>query len=73
MTANNTQGRIRSALGEHLIAVLIGAIFVLGMLTAYPALAELLGANHVLVGPMQASELRRAVELPAGRVGLRVE
>ena len=37
------------------------------------ALAELLGANHVLVGPMQASELRRAVELPAGRVGLRVE
>ena len=39
----------------------------------YPGLAELLGANHVLVGPMQASELRRAVELPAGRVGLRVE
>ena len=32
-----------------------------------------MGANHVLVGPMQASELRRVVELPAGRVGLRVE
>jgi WD40 repeat protein len=44
-----------------------------GRYAAYPGLAELLGGNHVLVGPMQASELRRAVELPATRVGLRVE
>jgi WD40 repeat protein len=44
-----------------------------GRFAAHPGLAELLGANQVLVGPMQASELRRAVELPAGRVGLRVE
>ena len=44
-----------------------------GRFAAYAGLAELLGANHVLVGPMQASELRRAVELPAGRVGLQVE
>ena len=44
-----------------------------GRFAAYPGLAELLGANHVLVAPMQASELRRVVELPAGRVGLRVE
>jgi WD40 repeat protein len=44
-----------------------------GRFAAYPGLAELLGANQVLVGPMQASELRRVVELPAGRVGLRVE
>ena len=44
-----------------------------GRFAAYPGLAELLGANNVLVGPMQASELRRVVELPAGRVGLRVE
>ncbi len=44
-----------------------------GRFAAYPGLAELLGGNQVLVGPMQASELRRAVELPAGRVGLRVE
>jgi WD40 repeat protein len=44
-----------------------------GRFAAHPALAELLGANHVLVGPMQPSELRRAVELPAERVGLRVE
>ena len=44
-----------------------------GRFAAYPGLAELLGGNQVLVGPMQASELRRAIELPAGRVGLRVE
>jgi WD40 repeat protein/tRNA A-37 threonylcarbamoyl transferase component Bud32 len=44
-----------------------------GRFATYPAFAQLLGANHVLVGPMQASELRRAVELPAGRVGLRAE
>jgi WD40 repeat protein/tRNA A-37 threonylcarbamoyl transferase component Bud32 len=44
-----------------------------GRFAAYPELAELLGSNQVLVGPMHASELRRAVELPAGRVGLRVE
>ena len=44
-----------------------------GRFAAYPQLADLLGGNHVLVGSMQASELRRAVELPAARVGLRVE
>jgi WD40 repeat protein/tRNA A-37 threonylcarbamoyl transferase component Bud32 len=44
-----------------------------GRFAAYPRLAELLGSNHVLVGPMQATELRRAVELPAARVGLRVD
>jgi WD40 repeat protein len=55
-----------------LVVVALRADFY-GRFAAYPGLAELLGANHVLVGPMQASELRRAVELPAGRVGLRVE
>ena len=40
---------------------------------AYPDLARLLAANHVLVGSMTAEELRRAVELPARRVGVRVE
>jgi WD40 repeat protein/class 3 adenylate cyclase len=38
-----------------------------------PALAELLGANHVLVGPMTADEYRRAIEQPALRVGVHVE
>jgi WD40 repeat protein/tRNA A-37 threonylcarbamoyl transferase component Bud32 len=44
-----------------------------GRFAAHPGLAELLGANQVLVGPMLASELRRAVELPAARVALRVQ
>jgi class 3 adenylate cyclase len=44
-----------------------------GRCTAYPELARLLGANHVLVGPMQPDELRRAIELPARRAGLNVE
>jgi WD40 repeat protein len=38
-----------------------------------PALAELLGANHVLVGPMTGDEYRRAIEQPARRVGVHVE
>ena len=44
-----------------------------GRCAAYSELALLLGANHVLVGPMQRDELRRAIELPAQRAGLRVE
>jgi WD40 repeat protein/class 3 adenylate cyclase len=39
----------------------------------YQALAELLSANQVLVGPMTDDELRRAIELPARRVGIRIE
>jgi WD40 repeat protein/class 3 adenylate cyclase/predicted ABC-type transport system involved in lysophospholipase L1 biosynthesis ATPase subunit len=44
-----------------------------GECAAYPELAELLAANLVLVGPMSSEELRRAIELPARRAGLRVE
>ncbi len=40
---------------------------------AYPALAPLLASNQVLVGPMALDELRRAVERPARRAGVRVE
>jgi WD40 repeat protein/tRNA A-37 threonylcarbamoyl transferase component Bud32 len=58
--------------GRALVVIALRADFY-GRVAAYPGLAELLGANQVLVGPMQASELRRVVELPAGRVGLRVE
>jgi WD40 repeat protein len=58
--------------GRAVVLVALRADFY-GRFAAYPELAELLGANHVLVGSMQASELRRAVELPAGRAGLRVE
>ena len=58
--------------GRAVVVVAVRADFY-GRFAAYPALSELLGANQVLVGPMQASELRRAVELPARRVGLQVE
>jgi WD40 repeat protein/DNA-binding SARP family transcriptional activator/ABC-type cobalamin/Fe3+-siderophores transport system ATPase subunit len=44
-----------------------------GHLAAVPDLADLLAANHVLVGPMRQDELRRAIELPAHRAGLRLE
>jgi WD40 repeat protein/class 3 adenylate cyclase len=42
-------------------------------LTEFEQLAELFAANHVLLGPMSADELRRAIELPARRAGVHVE
>jgi tRNA A-37 threonylcarbamoyl transferase component Bud32 len=59
-------------LGRAVVVVALRADFY-GRFAAYPGLAELLGANQVLVSPLSASELRRVVELPAGRVGLRVD
>jgi WD40 repeat protein/DNA-binding SARP family transcriptional activator len=57
-----------------------GAILVLGIRADYygrcaehPGLAEQLAASQVLVGPMDADEVRRAIELPAQRARLRVE
>jgi WD40 repeat protein/DNA-binding SARP family transcriptional activator len=44
-----------------------------GRCAVYGDLAALVGANHVLVGPMRDDELRRAIELPARRAGLTVE
>ena len=44
-----------------------------GRCAAYPELSSLLGANHVLVGPMRRDELRRAIECPAQRAGLHVD
>ncbi|MDH3706552.1 MAG: protein kinase [Acidimicrobiia bacterium] len=40
---------------------------------AHPWLARVINDNQVLVGPMQRSELRRAIEAPARRAGLRFE
>jgi WD40 repeat protein len=42
-------------------------------LARYPELADLVGPNHVLLGPMSTSELRRTIEGPSGQVGLEVE
>jgi WD40 repeat protein/DNA-binding SARP family transcriptional activator len=44
-----------------------------GDLAAYPELADLVGACHVLLGPLSAGELRRAIEGPADQVGLELE
>ncbi len=44
-----------------------------GRCATYPALARLLSVSHVLVGPMQAEELARAIVLPAERAGLEIE
>ena len=44
-----------------------------GHCAPYPDLAGLVSANQVLVGPMSADELRRAIELPGRRAGVRVE
>ena len=55
-----------------LVLVAVRADFY-GRCAAYPELWRLLGANHVSVGPMRRDELRRAIELPARRAGLRVE
>jgi WD40 repeat protein/DNA-binding SARP family transcriptional activator len=44
-----------------------------GRLAPYMALADLVGAGQVLLGPLTVGELRRAIEGPAGRTGLRVE
>jgi WD40 repeat protein/DNA-binding SARP family transcriptional activator len=60
---------------EHrrtLVVVALRADFY-GRCAAYPEFARLLSANHVLVGPMRRDELRRAIELPARRAGLRIE
>lgn len=44
-----------------------------GRCAPYRDLADLLVANHVLVPPMTSDELRRAIELPARRVRLRLD
>jgi WD40 repeat protein/class 3 adenylate cyclase len=57
--------------GLVLVVAMRGDVY--GRFAIYPELAALLGANHVLVGPMAEEELRRAVDLPARRAGLNVE
>jgi WD40 repeat protein/DNA-binding SARP family transcriptional activator len=44
-----------------------------GRCAGYAELSRQMSANTVLVGPMRRDQLRRAIELPARRAGLRVE
>ena len=62
----------RDAHRRTLVLVAVRADFY-GHCARFSELSRLLGANQVLVGPMRRHELRRAIELPARRTGLRVE
>jgi WD40 repeat protein/DNA-binding SARP family transcriptional activator len=64
--------RARGERRRTLVLVTLRADFY-GRCAAYPEFARLLSANHVLVGPMRRDELRRAIELPGRRAGLRLE
>jgi len=55
-----------------LILIALRADF-FGHLAPYVELADLVGPNHVLLGPMNAGELRRAIEGPVERAGLEAE
>ena len=66
------RARAHGSRRQTLVVLALRADFY-GRCAAYPALSGLLGAGQVLVGPMRRDELRRAIELPAWRVGLHVE
>ena len=61
-----------SAMRRHAVVLAVRADQY-GRCAAYPALSTLLAANHVLVGPMLADDLRRTIECPAQRAGLYVD
>ena len=64
--------RLADLVGAGVVVLALRADYY-GRCAAYPRMASLLAANHVLVGSMDAGELREAIERPAQRVGLRVE
>jgi hypothetical protein len=61
-----------AAAAEGPVVVAVRADFY-GRFAPYGSFASSLAQNHVLVGPMGAEELRRVIELPAARAGLRCE
>lgn len=63
---------VRDAARRTLVVVSLRADFY-GRCADYPALAELLSRNHVLVGAMDRSDLWRAIEVPASRAGLEID
>ena len=82
-TACRDEGE-RAAFTEALVAIAADpdqrALVVLGIrgdfygrCAEYPELSAEMSANTMFVGPMRRDELRRAIELPARRAGLRVE
>jgi WD40 repeat protein/DNA-binding SARP family transcriptional activator len=70
--ADALAARAGDPMRQTLVLIAVRADFY-GHLAAYPELSRLAGDNHVLVGPMRRDELRRAIELPARRAGLRAD
>ena len=60
-------------LDQRVVVVLAIRADFYGRCAEYPALSKKISDNHALVGPMSREELRRAIELPARKAGLRVE
>ena len=58
---------------ERLVVVLAIRADFYGRCAEHADLSTLVSANQILVGAMRRDELRRAIELPARRAGLRVE
>jgi len=58
--------------GRYVVVLALRADYY-GRCAAYPELSALLAASNVLVGSMRRDELRRAVEGPCARAGLRIE
>ena len=58
---------------QRLVVVLAIRADFYGRCAEHAELSTLVSANQVLVGPMRRDELRRAIELPARKGGLRVE
>jgi WD40 repeat protein/DNA-binding SARP family transcriptional activator/ABC-type hemin transport system ATPase subunit len=65
-------GLVRAGDDARIVVLAVRADYY-GRCGAYPDLARLLAAHHVLVSAMRRGELRRAVEGPAERAGLSVE
>ena len=58
---------------QRLVVVLAIRADFYGRCAEHAELSTLVSSNQVLVGPMRRDELRRAIELPARRAGLRIE
>ncbi len=64
--------RAGSPAGDDAVVVLALRADFYGRCAEHPELSRQLAANHVLVGPMQQGELRRAIEQPAELGGVSV-
>lgn len=62
----------RGGAGRILIVFTLRADYY-GRCLYYPELSQVLEENNVLVGPLNETELRQAVERPAAQVGLRLQ